>query len=346
MSDVSVQMGAIPAWVANHPARRRGDHPLNSFAALGPLADVLIGEQSPTNVYAPLDMVAHLKGAVALLGVDLTSMTLLHLAEQRAGRELFVRWARLDTGADIPTRVGSCSRGFERLAKTLTPAEAPNLLDYAGTCAPGAARLRPMRGVTTRPMARPLSLTWTRVLAWRAPRSHLTTPSTADVVAVARRLCGVQAQVMSAAELALSIRRRSHSRRRERCAVARAIAREDVDRAEARCISWRPTTLRCGSRRSRRAAVLSQAGVGSGTTGVSAAEMDLMLDGSTRPPVHVEGTLLPRAPQPCAHHDVNQAALAHASAREVDDVDIQWERIAGRLGCVPGMRVPHTVDSW
>jgi hypothetical protein len=55
-------------------------------------------------------------------------------------------------------------------------------------------------------MVRPLSLTWSQVLAWRARRSHLTTPSTTGVVDVARRLSGVQAQVMSSAELALSIR--------------------------------------------------------------------------------------------------------------------------------------------
>jgi hypothetical protein len=55
-------------------------------------------------------------------------------------------------------------------------------------------------------MVRPLSLTWSQVLAWRARRSHLTTPSATGVVDVARRLSGVQAQVMSSAELALSIR--------------------------------------------------------------------------------------------------------------------------------------------
>jgi hypothetical protein len=55
-------------------------------------------------------------------------------------------------------------------------------------------------------MGRPRSLTWRQVLAWRARRSHLTKPSTTGVVDVARRLGGVQAQVMSSAELALSIR--------------------------------------------------------------------------------------------------------------------------------------------
>ena len=71
----------------------------------------VIGGQSPQDVYAPLRAAAANGGCVALLGVGLTAMTLIHLAEQVAGRELFVRWALLADGRRIPARVGSCSRG-------------------------------------------------------------------------------------------------------------------------------------------------------------------------------------------------------------------------------------------
>lgn len=124
MAEVSREMGAIPAWVTAHPDRRRGDHPLNSFAALGPRAGEVTGGQSPRDAYAPLRAAAAGGGCVALLGVGLTAMTLIHLAEQVAGRELFVAWALLADRTTIPTRVGSCSRGFERLAAALAPAEA------------------------------------------------------------------------------------------------------------------------------------------------------------------------------------------------------------------------------
>ena len=124
MAEVSREMGAIPAWVAAQPDRRRGDHPLNSFAALGPLAERVIGGQRPQDVYAPLRAAAAGGGCVALLGVGLTAMTLIHLAEQVAGRELFVAWALLADGTRAPARVGSCSRGFESLAAALAPAEA------------------------------------------------------------------------------------------------------------------------------------------------------------------------------------------------------------------------------
>ena len=49
-------------------------------------------------------------------------------------------------------------------------------------------------------------LTWPQVLAWRTGQSHLAAPSGDGPVEVARRLRGVQAQVMSSAELALSVR--------------------------------------------------------------------------------------------------------------------------------------------
>lgn len=140
MTEVVRDMGAIPAWVAAHPDRRRGNHPLNSFAALGPRAGEVIGGQSPQDVYAPLRAAAANDGCVALLGVGLTAMTIIHLAEQVAGRELFVRWALLADGRRIPARVGSCSEGFERLAPALNPAEAVSDVGRSRWRVFGAAR--------------------------------------------------------------------------------------------------------------------------------------------------------------------------------------------------------------
>lgn len=53
-----------------------------------------------------------------------------------------------------------------------------------------------------------LSLTWSQVLAWRLARSFLTKPAARDATEVAERLIGVQAQVMSSAEVAISLRAR------------------------------------------------------------------------------------------------------------------------------------------
>jgi hypothetical protein len=52
----------------------------------------------------------------------------------------------------------------------------------------------------------PLRLTWPQVLAWRFERHHLAECDGGDAVSVADRLCGVQAQVLSAAELSVAVR--------------------------------------------------------------------------------------------------------------------------------------------
>jgi aminoglycoside N3'-acetyltransferase len=122
-SDIARSMGAIPATLLTLPGRVRGEHQLNSFTALGPQAHALIDGQAPLNVYAPLRSLAAMGGAVVLMGVGLTRLTLLHLAEQMAGRTLFRRWALDRRGQPTMIAVGSCSDGFEALADALAPIE-------------------------------------------------------------------------------------------------------------------------------------------------------------------------------------------------------------------------------
>ncbi len=79
-------LGVLPAALISRPGAVRGEHPLNSFAALGPLADELIAAQSPANVYGPIRELAARTGLIFLIGVGLNRMTALHLAEQQSGR--------------------------------------------------------------------------------------------------------------------------------------------------------------------------------------------------------------------------------------------------------------------
>lgn len=116
---VNQWMGAIPKAVLSMPERVRGNHPLNPFAAVGPLAGELILGQAGDDVYAPLEAMERLGGSVVLMGVGLDRMTAIHLAEQRAGRRLFRRWANGPVGVDI----GSCSNGFPNLYAALHPLE-------------------------------------------------------------------------------------------------------------------------------------------------------------------------------------------------------------------------------
>ena len=113
------EMGAIPAAVVSMTGRLRGNHPLCSFSAVGPLAGPLIGAQTPAEVFAPLRVLRELDGLVVMIGVGLSTMTLIHLAEQEAGRRMFIRWALAPDGSVIRAECGGCSRGFGALEPVL-----------------------------------------------------------------------------------------------------------------------------------------------------------------------------------------------------------------------------------
>ena len=113
--DIDREMGAIPAAVVTWPGHVRGNHPLDSLTAVGPHATELIAQQASLDVYAPLRALVRLKGVVILMGVGLERLTLLHLAEQEAGRTMFRRWANDERGRPMAVEVGGCSEGFGRL---------------------------------------------------------------------------------------------------------------------------------------------------------------------------------------------------------------------------------------
>jgi len=116
---VDREMGALSATVVADPRRVRGDHPICSFSALGQRAADLVKPQTLDDVWAPLERLVEVGGAVVLMGVGLTRLTLAHLAEYRAGRRPFVRWAQDSTRRTVRVRVGGCSEGFEGLAPAL-----------------------------------------------------------------------------------------------------------------------------------------------------------------------------------------------------------------------------------
>ena len=114
-------VGVVPKAILARTGRVRGDHPRSSFAAVGPGARDLIAPQTPLDVFAPLRELVRLGGAVVLMGVGLDRMTLLHTAEQAAGREPFHRWANGPAGTAIEVREGGCSSGFGALGAALDP---------------------------------------------------------------------------------------------------------------------------------------------------------------------------------------------------------------------------------
>lgn len=133
---VDADMGALSAAVVAHPRRERGSHPLCSFAAVGPLAFELVSLQTPNAVWAPLESLVRFNGAVVLMGVDLTRLTLVHLAEVHAGRRPFVRWALDRARTVVPVDVGGCSDGFGNLAPVFAEAMVTHIGESRWTILP------------------------------------------------------------------------------------------------------------------------------------------------------------------------------------------------------------------
>ena len=88
---INAGLGVFPATLIKRAGAVRGRHPLNSFAAFGPLAEELIAAQSPADVYGPIRELGAREGRILLIGVGLNRMTAIHLAEQQSGRRLFLR---------------------------------------------------------------------------------------------------------------------------------------------------------------------------------------------------------------------------------------------------------------
>lgn len=120
---VSPWLGAFSTHVAARADRVRCRYPSGEFAAVGPLAADLIGAETADDVFGPLRALVAAEGAVVLMGVGLTTMTLLHLAEVAAGRRPFIRWALGPDGRPTRVRAGECSKGFEAFAPALAAAE-------------------------------------------------------------------------------------------------------------------------------------------------------------------------------------------------------------------------------
>lgn len=116
---VGAAMGTLPRTLLENYPRNRGNHPLASFSSIGKLANFLVGTQTSKCPLQPISNMVSRDSVVVLMGTDLTSATLLHLAESNAGLPGLKRWAKLSTGEIIKCDVTGCSRGFERLRNHL-----------------------------------------------------------------------------------------------------------------------------------------------------------------------------------------------------------------------------------
>jgi aminoglycoside 3-N-acetyltransferase len=133
------EMGAIPKALLETKGRIRGNHPLCSFAAIGPYANEIIKTQQPDDVMAPMRELALFEGFVLLAGAGLNKLTALHLAEQMAGRKMFLRWAKNSDKEPAYAEIGGCSEGFINLEGYI------NHLDKKDKCGGSPWRVFPVK---------------------------------------------------------------------------------------------------------------------------------------------------------------------------------------------------------
>jgi aminoglycoside 3-N-acetyltransferase len=107
--------GSVAEALRQTPGTLRSIHPILSFVAHGPHAREALAAQTRQNPLAPLAWLEAHGGFVLLMGVDQRENYALHLAEQRAGRKTFIRWAlTIDDVEELPNIPG-CMEGFNAI---------------------------------------------------------------------------------------------------------------------------------------------------------------------------------------------------------------------------------------
>jgi len=110
------KMGTVCETFARQPRTLRSNHPWHSWLGFGEHAERWLADHPWDTANRPLESLAAAGGFVLLLGVGLTSCTAVHLAEERAGRRPFIRWA-MDSNGDVrEVATCGCAKGFDALA--------------------------------------------------------------------------------------------------------------------------------------------------------------------------------------------------------------------------------------
>lgn len=112
---VDRNMGLISRTIAALPGAHHSGHPLNSWAAWGKDAEHLVADHHWSDPFLPVKRLAQLGGYILLLGVTLKRCSAIHVAEELAGRSLFVRWVVDPEGNTRRVRTAGDADGFDRI---------------------------------------------------------------------------------------------------------------------------------------------------------------------------------------------------------------------------------------
>jgi aminoglycoside 3-N-acetyltransferase len=112
-------IGLIAETLRKHPTTKRSVHPVMSFIATGKHANEILATQKYDDPLAPLAWVADHNGEILMLGTTHVTNTMIHVGEQRAGRNLFTRWA-LTPESIVTVSWPGDSSGFNAIAPHIT----------------------------------------------------------------------------------------------------------------------------------------------------------------------------------------------------------------------------------
>jgi len=90
---VHPDMGLLAELLRSDHDTKRSTHPILSFCAQGPHAQQALASQTRENPLGPIAWLEAHDGVLLMMGMDHRHNVSLHLAEHRAGREGFIRWA-------------------------------------------------------------------------------------------------------------------------------------------------------------------------------------------------------------------------------------------------------------
>jgi len=117
------EIGEIAHRLCSWPSSRRSMHPAFSFVAVGHKSDDLVRRYSLTDPLAPLKTLLDEETFLLAIGVQLDSVTAIHIAEERRAPFKFVNERALTVGSTGPIWVEivapGCSAGFPKLLEHL-----------------------------------------------------------------------------------------------------------------------------------------------------------------------------------------------------------------------------------
>lgn len=139
-------MGIVSRHFLTKSNVRRSDHAWHSWAAYGDRTGQLTEKHPWNTTNLPIERLASMGGHVVLLGVGLNSCTAVHVAEEKAGRNPFIRWAIDRSGEVKRVRASGCAKGFNNLMPLY---ESSFKKTYVGECCVLTAPLKHFIGRMT-----------------------------------------------------------------------------------------------------------------------------------------------------------------------------------------------------